>query len=182
MDRHYSEIAYGRFNQKRTGKFRVVPENVVLRIVATIAIFVIVIILLLAVSANTVNGTVSLVIDGIIIALCIFCIPVVRMQYAGKEWTYTITDKQFSLVTKGHARNYKYEDVEGVSYEFLHHPITRRKIGFIVSVKTKYSSDKYKYISILRGEQLTPQSTPFYVLNDPPRPEPLFDRFSEFTR
>ncbi|MBE6879361.1 MAG: hypothetical protein E7490_00815 [Ruminococcaceae bacterium] len=182
MDRHYSEIAYGRFNQKRTGKFRVVPENVVLRIVATIAIFAVVIILLLVVSGRTINGTVSLVLDAIAIALLIFSIPAVRMQYAGKEWTYTITDKQFSLVTKGQARNYKYKDVEGVSYEFLHHPITRRKIGFIVSVKTKYTSDKYKYISILRGEQITPQSTPFYILNDPPKLEPEFDRFSEFTR
>ena len=182
MDRHYSEIAYGRFNQKRTGKFRVVPENVVLRIVATIAIFAVVIILLLVVSGNTVNSTVSLVFDVIAIALCIFCIPVVRMQYVGEEWTYTITDKQFSLVAKGKARNYKYKDVEGVSYEFLHHPITRTKIGFIVSVKTKYTSDKYKYVSILKGEQLTPQSTPFYILNEPPVPQPEFDRFSEFTR
>ncbi len=182
MDRHYSEIAYGRFDQKTTGKFREVPENVVLRITLTIAIFLVVIILLLAVSGNTVNGTVSMVIDVIVIALCILLISVVRMQYAGKEWTYTITSKQFSLVTKGCARNYKYEDVEGVSYEFLLHPITRRKIGFIVSVKTKYTSDKYKYLSILRGEQLTPQKTPFYILNDPPKPEPQFDRFSEFTR
>lgn len=182
MDRYYSEIAYERFNQKRTGKFRAVPENVVLRIVATIAIFAIVIILLLVLSGRTINGTVSLVLDAIAIALLIFSIPAVRMQYAGKEWTYTITSKQFSLVTKGCARNYKYEDVEGVSYEFLLHPITRRKIGFIISVKTKYTSDKYKYLSILRGEQITPQSTPFYILNDPPKPEPQFDRFSEFAR
>ena len=178
MDRHYSEIAYGRFDQKTTGKFREVPENVVLRITLTITIFLVVIIFLLVLSGRIINGAVSMVIDGIAIALCILLIPVVRMQYVGKEWTYTITSKQFSLVTKGCARNYKYEDVIGVSYEFLFHPITRRKIGFIVSVKTKYNSDRYKYVSILRGEQVTPQSTPFYILNDPPKPEPQFDRFS----
>lgn len=179
MDRFYSEIANGRFGQKTTGKFREVPENVVLRITLTIVIFLVVIIFLLAISGNTVNPYASFLIGGIVIALCILLIPAIRMQYAGKEWTYTITSKQFSLITKGCARNYKYEDVEGVSYEFLLHPITRRKIGFIVSVKTKYRSDKYKYLSILRGEQLTPQQTPFYVLNEPPAPPPEFDRFSQ---
>ena len=107
MDRHYSEIAYGRFDQRTTGKFREVPENVVLRITLTIVIFLVVIIFLLVLSGRIINGAVSMVIDGIAIALCILLIPVVRMQYAGKEWTYTITSKQFSLVTKGCARNYK---------------------------------------------------------------------------
>lgn len=182
MDRYYSEIANGRFGQKTTGSFRAVPDNVALRITGTIAIFVVVITLLLVVSGNTVNAFASFVIDGIVIALCILCIPAVRMQYAGQEWNYTITDKQFSLVTKGCARNYKYEDVVGVSYENLLHPITRKKIGYIVSVKTKHRSDKYRYLSMYKGEALTPQRTPFYALSEPPVPPPEFDRFSGCSR
>ena len=182
MDRYFKEIANERFGQKTTGSFRAVPDNVVTRIVVTILIFVAIIILLLVISTHTINAAVSFLFDGLAIAAAILSIPAIRMQYAGEEWRYTITTKSFSLVTKGRARNYKYEDVEGVSYVFLLHPITRRKIGFNITVKTKYGSDKYRYLSIYKGETLTPDKTPFYVLNDPPKPAPEFDRFSEFTR
>ena len=178
MDRYYSEIANGRFNQKTTGSFRAVPDNVVLRIVVTIVVFAAIIGMLLVVSENTVNSVVALVFDLSVLVLVILCVPVIRMQYAGDEWTYTITDKQFSLIKKGCARNYKYADVEGASYVYLLHPITRKKIGYTVTVKTKYRSDKYNYLSSFRGETLTPQKTPFYVLNEPPVPPPEFDRFS----
>ena len=113
------------------------------------------------------------------IALAVI-LPVLPIWYilivAGGEqqYSYYADERLMRIANKRHTYIFRYSDIENVTYK----PMTlfTKQKGYTVTVTTKNTTLFFRYIMPSCAEFFTIQSTPFYILQNPPLAEERKDR------
>lgn len=97
-------------------------------------------------------------------AWVIFCWWIVRIAHIGSVCRFTGDDNEFRITDpNGHVEIFYYPDITGIDYTPIRY-ITKKLRGYKVTINTKYRSVVYQYIAYGKQRILSPNDTPFYVL------------------
>ncbi len=174
-DRFREDSLRGRFEFKQTGTF---SEYDIFGIVKSlVAFFIAVVTFLLFLFVFSRSFIINLLIIPITIVIILIWITCTKMFISGKEWKYIADNKKMVISRKGDVRIYKYGEVESVTYKTALRGF-KSLSGYTVIVKCNNGkTHRYEYISPQNGALMAKENTPFYILNNPPKP---FDKDADY--
>lgn len=166
------DILDGRFEFRQSGSFRVLSPFAQLKIVIACIIEAMIVPYTLQVFLNggAYSNNASIVVIKIALAVILPILPIwyILIVAGGeKQYKYTADNRMMIIKSKRKTYIFRYSDIENVTYK----PMTlfRKQKGYTVTVTTKTTTLFFHYIVPSCAEFLTIQSTPFYILQNPPK-------------
>ena len=166
------DILDGRFEFRQSGNFRVLSPFAQLKIVIACIIEAMIAPYTLSVLLNggAVADNTSIIIIKIALAVILPILPIwYILIVAGGEQQYSYyADERFMrIASKRHTYIFRYTDIVDVTYKPM--KLFTKQKGFTVKITTKNNEVIFRYIMPANAEFFTIQSTPFYILQNPPQ-------------
>ncbi len=169
----------GRFEFRQSGTFRVLSPFAHLKIVIACIIEAMIAPYTLSVLFNggaAANNS-SIIVIKIALAVILPILPtwyILIVAGGEQQYSYYADERLMRIADKRHTYIFRYSDIESVTYK----PMTlfKKQKGFTVTVTTKTTKLFFRYIMPSCSEFFTIQSTPFYILQNPPQTEKTTDR------
>ena len=164
------DILDGRFEFRQSGSFRVLSPYIILKIIAACVAEVFIVLLVLGsfddiVIADIYKSAISYIIIRIALSIILPILPIWYILFIiGK---YTADGRTMRIASKRHTYIFKYTDVESVTYKPM--KLFTKQKGFTVKITTKNNEVIFRYIMPSNAEFFTIESTPFYILQHPPK-------------
>ena len=143
----------GRFEFRQSGSFRVLSPYIILKIIAACVAEVFIVLLVL--------GSFDDIVIADIYKYILFIIG------GEEQYRYTADSRTMRIASKRHTYIFKYTDVESVTYKPM--KLFTKQKGFTVKITTKNNEVIFRYIMPSNAEFFTIESTPFYILQHPPK-------------
>lgn len=166
------DILDGRFEFRQSGTFRVLSAFAHLKIAIACIFEVMFALYTLGVlfCGGAEANTVSIIIIKIALAVILPILPIwyILIVAGGEQqYSYYADEHLMRIASKRHTYIFRYPDVESVTYK----PMTlfTKQKGYTVTVTTKNTTLFFRYIMPSCAEFFTIESTPFYILQHPPK-------------
>lgn len=166
------DILDGRFEFRQSGTFRVLSAFAHLKIIISCIIEAMIAPYTLNVLFNggAVANNTSIIIIKIALAVILPILPIwyILIVAGGEQqYSYYADERLMRIASKRHTYIFRYSDIENVTYK----PMTlfTKQKGFTVTVTTKNTTLFFRYIMPSCAEFFTIESTPFYILQHPPK-------------
>lgn len=169
----------GRFEFRQSGTFRELSPFAVLKIVIACIIEVMFASYTLDVilGGGAMSNNTSIIIIKIALAVILPILPIwyILIVAGGeKQYRYTADSRTMRIASKRHTYIFRYTDILDVTYKPM--KLFTKQKGFVVKITAKNSEVSFRYIMPSNAEFFTIQSTPFYILQNPPQTEKSTDR------
>lgn len=100
----------------------------------------------------------------VLAAWFILCWWIVRIAHTGVTCRYEANDSEFRITdNRQHTEIFYYPDIMGVDYKPITY-LTKRQRGYIVTIRTRYRSVEYRCIASGNQRIISPEDTPFFLL------------------
>lgn len=171
------DILDGRFEFRQSGSFRVLSPYVLPKIIIACVAEVFIVLWSLGVFSDsalaaTYRSAISYIIIRIALSIALPILPIwyIFIVISGEQqYKYTADSHTMRIVSKRHTYIFRYTDIVSVTYKPL--TLLTKQRGYIVKITTKNSEVNFRYIMPANAEFFTIQSTPFYILQNPPKKE-----------
>ena len=162
----------GRFEFRQSGTFRELSPFAVLKIVIACIIEVMFASYTLSVllGGGAISNNTSIIIIKIALAVILPILPIwyILIVAGGeKQYSYYADERLMRIASRRNTYIFRYTDIMSVTYK----PMTlfTKQKGFVVKITAKNNEVSFRYIMPSNAEFFTIQSTPFYILQNPPR-------------
>lgn len=167
------DILDGRFEFKQSGTFRVLSPFATLKAAIACIIEVMIAPYTLSVligGSGAMSNNTSIIVIKIALAVVLPILPIwyILIVAGGeKQYKYTADNRMMIIKSKRETYIFKYTDIVIVTYK----PMTLfgKQKGYTVTVTTKNATLFFRYIMPSNAAFFTIQSTPFYILQNPPQ-------------
>lgn len=162
----------GRFEFRQSGKFRELSPFAALKIVIACIIEAMFAAYTLSVflGGGAVSNNTSIIIIKIALAVILPILPIWYMLIVAggeKQYSYYADERLMRIASRRQTYIFRYTDIVSVTYKPL--TLLTKQKGFAVKITTKNNEVNFRYIMPSNAEFFTIQSTPFYILQNPPQ-------------
>lgn len=162
------DLLDGRFEFRQSGSFRELSIGATAKIIVSAVIEPILVFMSISAVIGGLFGSLHTISNIVIMIALAVILPILPIWYilwvsgGERQYRYEANDKTMRIYNKRRTYIFRYCDVRNVEYRPL--TLIFRKVGYTVTVTSKYETVIFRYMTPRKAEFTDTASTPFSIL------------------